>query len=86
MESKTEIAESAKTTVSPEISEISAAETVVFSASRLTSPATTAKPFPASPTRAASIAAFNASKFVFEAISSIVVTFFCNVFYCFNGI
>ena len=35
-----------------------------------TSSATTAKPFPASPARAASIAAFSASMFVWNAMSS----------------
>ncbi len=38
-----------------------------------TSSATTAKPLPASPARAASTAAFNASKFVWNAISSITL-------------
>ena len=39
----------------------------------LTSSATTAKPFPAEPARAASTAAFNASMFVWNAMSSIVL-------------
>ena len=41
-----------------------------------TSSATTAKPLPASPARAASTAAFSASRFVWNAISSIVFTIF----------
>lgn len=48
----------------------------VLSASFLTSSATTAKPLPASPARAASIAAFNASKFVWSAISLITFKIF----------
>ena len=36
------------------------------------SEATTANPFPASPARAASMEAFNANRFVWSAISSIV--------------
>ena len=43
------------------------------SARFLTSSATTAKPLPASPALAASIAAFKAKRFVWEAISSIVL-------------
>jgi len=43
---------------------ISCAAIWLLSASFLTSAATTAKPFPCSPARAASIAAFNASRFV----------------------
>jgi len=39
----------------------------------LTSLATTAKPAPASPARAASTAAFRASRLVWKAISSIVL-------------
>ncbi len=41
-----------------------------------TSSATTAKPAPASPARAASTAAFRASRFVWKAISSIVLMIF----------
>ena len=37
------------------------------------SEATTANPFPASPARAASMEAFNANRFVWSAISSIVL-------------
>ena len=53
---------------------------VVLAASALrcarlrTSSATTANPFPASPARAASTAAFSASKLVWKAISSMVFT------------
>jgi hypothetical protein len=42
----------------------------------LTSPATTANPAPASPALAASTAAFKASRFVWNAISSMVLTIF----------
>ena len=42
----------------------------------LTSSATTANPAPASPALAASTAAFNASRFVWKAISSMVLTIF----------
>ena len=46
----------------------------VSSASSLTSPATTAKPLPASPARAASIVAFSASRFVCSAMLVIILT------------
>jgi hypothetical protein len=46
----------------------------VSAASRFTSPATTAKPRPASPARAASISAFSASRLMRLAMSWIVVT------------
>ena len=49
---------------------------LIPSANFLTSSATTAKPFPASPAQAASIYAFNASKFVWSAISVIAVAVF----------
>ena len=55
---------------------------MVFAASALrwarllTSSATTANPFPASPARAASTAAFRARRFVWKAISSIVFRIF----------
>jgi hypothetical protein len=44
--------------------EISSVARAVWSASDFTSVATTAKPLPASPARAASIVAFNARRFV----------------------
>jgi hypothetical protein len=47
-------------------------ERAVWSARRLTSLATTAKPRPASPARAASMVAFRASRWVWEAISVIM--------------
>ena len=46
-------------------------DSCVLDARVLTSSATTAKPLPCSPALAASIAAFNASKFVCSAISFI---------------
>ena len=51
---------------------ISPVELVDFSASLRTSSATTANPRPCSPARAASMAAFNANRFVWDAISSMV--------------
>lgn len=51
---------------------ISWVERAVCVASCLTSLATTANPFPASPARAASIVAFNASRLVRAAISLII--------------
>ncbi len=48
---------------------ISSAATLLLSANFLTSAATTANPFPLSPARAASTAAFRASIFVWKAIS-----------------
>ena len=53
-------------------SAISSADSLLFSASLRTSSATTANPLPASPALAASIAAFNASKFVWAAMSVII--------------
>ena len=53
------------------ISRIESVERIERSASLRTSEATTANPFPASPARAASIAAFSASRFVCSAISLI---------------
>ena len=47
------------------------AASLLESANNLISSATTAKPFPTSPALAASIEAFNASRFVFDAIFSI---------------
>ena len=55
----------------PTTSPISLAASTERSASFLTSSATTAKPRPASPARAASMAAFKARRFVWSAISSI---------------
>ncbi|MPN06955.1 hypothetical protein SDC9_154212 [bioreactor metagenome] len=49
------------------------AASALFAAKFLTSSATTANPFPASPALAASTAAFNASIFVWKAISSIIL-------------
>ncbi len=54
--------------------EISRVEFIERSARRLTSSATTAKPLPASPARAASMAAFSARRFVRSAISSMILT------------
>ena len=53
---------------------ISLVELEVRVAKALTSSATTAKPRPAEPARAASMAAFKASRLVCEAISSMVLT------------
>ncbi len=55
--------------IAPTRSPTSLAAVALCSASRLTSPATTAKPRPCFPARAASIAAFSASRLVWSAIS-----------------
>ncbi len=60
--------------ISPISLSISSKDLAEPSASLLTSSATTAKPLPDSPARAASIAAFNANKLVFSAISLITST------------
>jgi len=58
----------------PSINEaVSLAASAALIARFLTSSATTVKPAPASPALAASTAAFNASRFVWKAISSIVL-------------
>ncbi|OPY62283.1 MAG: hypothetical protein A4E57_04029 [Syntrophorhabdaceae bacterium PtaU1.Bin034] len=54
------------------VTPISFVAPAVRSASFLTSSATTANPLPCSPARAASIAAFNASRFVWSAMSFIM--------------
>ena len=56
------------------MSDISTVDCAVRSARLRTSSATTAKPRPCSPARAASMAAFNANKLVWSAISRIVDT------------
>lgn len=55
---------------------------LLFSARELISPATTAKPFPASPALAASMEALRARRFVCEAMSRItfVSSFICEIF------
>ena len=58
------------------LASISPSDFCVRSASFLTSSATTAKPRPCSPARAASIAAFRASKFVWSAISRMITMMF----------
>jgi len=65
----------ARTTLDSVISVISLAACPLFSASFLTSAATTAKPLPASPALAASMAAFKASMLVFREISWMIFIF-----------
>ena len=60
--------------ISVKVTDISWALLDVLSASFFTSSATTAKPLPTSPARAASIAAFRASKFICYVMDSIVDT------------
>jgi len=55
---------------------VSLAESVARSARLRTSSATTAKPAPASPARAASTAALRASRFVWKATSSMFLMIF----------
>jgi hypothetical protein len=50
------------------ISSISTVDSLVLDANERTSSATTAKPRPCSPARAASMAAFNANKFVLNTV------------------
>ncbi|MCB0184630.1 MAG: hypothetical protein KDE31_10210 [Caldilineaceae bacterium] len=60
--------------IDPTLPRISSVAVDVCLARSLTSPATTAKPFPASPARAASIVAFSASRLVCSAIELITST------------
>ncbi|GKT27762.1 hypothetical protein ADUPG1_004782, partial [Aduncisulcus paluster] len=68
-------ASSATWTEELDSSEISTAASPLRSASLRTSAATTAKPLPCSPARAASMAAFKAKRLVCRAISSIIEIF-----------
>ena len=63
---------------------ISAAAVWLRSANLRTSDATTAKPLPCSPARAASTAAFSASRSVFLAISSMMLIFSATCFIAFT--
>ncbi len=68
------VAQPVSSPICPTNAEISAVAFAVRSASLRTSSATTAKPRPCSPARAASIAALSASKLVWSAISLMRLT------------